>query len=111
MIAEIRFKNLLSFRDETVFSFEADNSNDMESYHVVEPTPGVRLLKLAVVYGANASGKSNFIKICNFFKKFIIQVPLNKSEGTGILPFLMDKTGSKQPSDFCISFYAHNEGL
>ncbi|MEG2599534.1 MAG: ATP-binding protein [Muribaculaceae bacterium] len=111
MIAEIRFKNLLSFRDETVFSFEADNSKDMESYHVVEPTPGVRLLKLAVVYGANASGKSNFIKICNFFKKFIIQVPLNKSEGTGILPFLMDKTGSKQPSDFCISFYAHNEGL
>lgn len=110
MIAEIRFKNLLSFRDETVFSFEADNSKDMESYHVVEPTPGVRLLKLAVVYGANASGKSNFIKICDFFKRFIIRVPLNKSEETGILPFLMDKACSKQPSEFSISFYAQNEG-
>lgn len=110
MIAEIRFKNLLSFRDEAVFSFEADNSKSMESYHVVEPTPGVRLLKLAIVYGANASGKSNFIKICDFFKKFIIRVPLNKSEETGVLPFLMNRECSKQPSDFCISFYAHNAG-
>lgn len=109
MIAEIRFKNLLSFRDEAVFSFEADNSKDMESYHVVEPTPGVRLLKLAVVYGANASGKSNFIKICDFFKKFIIRVPLNKSEETGMLPFLMDKECSKQTSDFSITFYAFND--
>lgn len=109
MIAEIKFKNLLSFRDETVFSFEADNSKDMEPYHVVEPTPGVRLLKLAVVYGANASGKSNFIKICDFFKKFIIRVPLNKSEGTDILPFLMDKECSKQTSGFSITFYAFND--
>lgn len=109
MISEIRFRNLLSFRDETIFSFEADNNKDMESYHIVEPIAGVRLLKLAVVYGANASGKSNFIKICDFFKKFIIRVPSNKSEDTGIVPFLMDKECSKQTSDFSITFYASNE--
>ena len=35
MIAEIKFKNMYSFRDETVLSFEADKSEDMASYHVV----------------------------------------------------------------------------
>ena len=35
MIAEIKFKNIFSFRDETLLSFEADKNKDMESYHVV----------------------------------------------------------------------------
>ena len=39
MIAEIRFKNMFSFRDEAILSFEADRSKDMESYHVVELGP------------------------------------------------------------------------
>ena len=42
MIAEIRFKNMFSFRDEAILSFEADRSKDMESYHVVELGGGVR---------------------------------------------------------------------
>lgn len=37
----------------------------MESYHVVDFGTGVRLLKVAVIYGANASGKSNIIKVCD----------------------------------------------
>ena len=41
MIAEIKFKNMFSFRDETVLSFEADKSKDLESYHVVELAPDV----------------------------------------------------------------------
>ena len=49
MIAEIKFKNMFSFRDETVLSFEADKSKDLESYHVVELAPDVKLLKLAVI--------------------------------------------------------------
>ena len=51
MIAEIRFKNMFSFRDEAILSFEADRSKDMESYHVVELGGDVRLLKVAVIYG------------------------------------------------------------
>ena len=35
MIAEIKFKNLFSFRDETVLSVDADKSKDMEAYHVI----------------------------------------------------------------------------
>ena len=109
MIAEIRFKNMFSFRDEAILSFEADRSKDMESYHVVELGGGVRLLKVAVIYGANASGKSNIIKVCDFIKSFITYTPLNKAEQIQVVPFLLNKTSSRQLSEYSISFYLKNE--
>lgn len=105
MIAEIKFKNLFSFRDEAVFSFEADNSKEMESYHVVEIVPGIRLLKLAVVYGANASGKSNLIKACDFLKRFLTHTPSNKGADTGVIPFLMNRSSQKEISEISVTFY------
>lgn len=108
MIAEIKFKNMFSFRDETVLSFEADKSKDLESYHVVELAPDVKLLKLAVIYGANASGKSNIIKVCDFIRSFITCTPLNKVELIKIVPFLLNRTSKEQASEFSVSFYAMN---
>ena len=109
MIAEIKFKNMFSFRDETVFSFEADKSKNMASYHVVELSPDVKLLKVAIVYGANASGKSNIIKVCDFIKSFITHTPLNKAEQISVVPFLLDKMTPSQVSEFSISFYIANK--
>lgn len=111
MIAEIKFKNLFSFRDETIFSFEADKSTDMESYHVVEVVPGVRLLKFAALYGANASGKSNFMKICHFLSNFILNAPKSKTETTGVLPFLLDQSSQNKDSEMSVSFYICNPNL
>ena len=108
MIAEIKFKNMFSFRDETVLSFAADKSKDLESYHVVELAPDVKLLKLAVIYGANASGKSNIIKVCDFIRSFITCTPLNKAELIKIVPFLLNRTSKEQASEFSVSFYAMN---
>lgn len=108
MIAEIKFKNMFSFRDETVLSFETDKSKDLESYHVVELAPDVKLLKLAVIYGANASGKSNIIKVCDFIRSFITCTPLNKAELIKIVPFLLNRTSKEQASEFSVSFYAMN---
>ncbi len=109
MIAEIKFKNMFSFRNEAILSFEADRSKDMESYHVVELAGDVRLLKVAVIYGANASGKSNIIKICDFIKSFIAYTPLNKAEQIQVIPFLLDKTSQGQLSEYSISFYLMSE--
>lgn len=105
MITEVRFRNMFSFKDETVFNFEASLDRNMEDYHVVQLFHDVRVLKLAVIYGANASGKSNFIKICNFLKRFIVRVPAHKNEETGVIPFLMDKECLHQPSELSITFY------
>jgi AAA15 family ATPase/GTPase len=72
-------------------------------------TPGIRLLKLAVVYGANASGKSNFIKVCDYIKKFPIHTPTNKGEEIEIVPFFMDKSSMTETSDLSVSFYVIKE--
>ncbi len=106
MIAEIVIKNILSFRDEVSLSFEADRSKDFESYHVVNIAPDVRLLKLGVIYGANASGKSNFIKAYGFIKEFLTKVPKSKADTTGVSPFLLDDSSRHKPSLFGITFYA-----
>lgn len=110
MIAEIKFKNLLSFRDEAIFSFEADKSKEMESYHVVEVAPGVRLLKFAVIYGANASGKSNFIRVFDFLKKFVSYAPKNKSEDIPVVPFLLNQLSQNEDSEITVTFYHCMDG-
>lgn len=66
MILEFKIANFLSFKDEVVFSFEATKDNSFEEYQVVEVAPGIRVLKIAIVYGANASGKSNLINAFDF---------------------------------------------
>lgn len=109
MIAEIKFKNLFSFRDEAVFSFEADKSKEMESYHVVEIVPEVRLLKFAIIYGANASGKSNFVKVCYFLNNFVSYSQTNKNESIGIIPFLLNNDSPNEYSDLSMTFYVCKE--
>ena len=59
MIQELTIQNFLSFKDKVTFSFEATKDRTFEDYQVVEVAKGVRLLRFALVYGANASGKSN----------------------------------------------------
>lgn len=105
MIAEIKFKNLYSFKTESIFSFEADKSKEMESYHIVEVAPGVRLLKFAVIYGANASGKSNFIRVCDFLRNFLSHTPKNKSENIHIVPFLLNSSSPNEDSELSVTFY------
>ncbi len=77
--------------------FESDNVFEDGRY---------RLLKSAVLYGANASGKSNFIDGLNFLKWFVI----NSSKETQVEdeievePFLLDELLENQPSTFEVSF-------
>ncbi len=110
MIAEITFKNFYSFRDETTFSFEADSEKKLEEFHVVEVEPGVRLLKLGIIYGANASGKSNVLKVWEFFQEFFASERIiEKNNPIPYLPFKMDNKSTKENSEFSLTFYIQNE--
>ena len=62
MIQELKVRNFLSFKDEAILSFEATKDTMLEDSNVVEVDQGVRLLRFAMVMGANASGKSNLLK-------------------------------------------------
>ena len=105
MIQELKFKNYKSFNDEVILSFEATKDTTFEDYHLVEVVPGVRLLRFAMVYGANASGKSNLLDAINFLQNFLFFKADDLSEPTGTVPFKLDAATPNEPSEFSLKFY------
>ena len=107
MIQEIKIKNFLSFKDETCFSFEASGDKFAES-QVVAINDNTRLLRFAIIYGYNASGKSNLLKVLEFLTHFLFAKPKGLEEKTGVVPFKLDNTSSGEPSCFEIIFYVRD---
>jgi hypothetical protein len=105
MIQELKISNFLSFKEEVTFSFEATKDKTFEDYQVVEVDKGVRLLRFAVVYGANASGKSNLIRAFEFLHDFWFESKKDMTEKTNAIPFKLDRETPKQPSSFSLKFY------
>ena len=104
MILELSIQNFLSFKDKVTFSFDATSDNTLEDYYVVTQDDGTRILKMAMVYGANASGKSNLIEAFDFLTFFLFNIPEGKNEKTDFIPFLFDKT-KNEPGSFELIFY------
>jgi AAA15 family ATPase/GTPase len=105
MIQEFKTKNFRSFKDEVTLSFEATKDTTFENTQVVEVASGVRLLRLAIIYGANASGKSNLLDAFNFLRRFWFERHTDMDEPTGTIPFLLDKDTPGQPTEFSLKFY------
>ena len=72
MLMQITIGNFLSFKDPITFSMVASRIKEHEDSSTFLLNEKLRLLKSAVIYGANASGKSNFFKAMAFFKNFIL---------------------------------------
>ena len=105
MIQSLAIKNFLSFKDAVTFSFEATKDKHLEDYQVVQVAPGVRLTKLGIVYGANASGKSNLLNAFEFILDFFLNDTNSKDVETKTIPFLLDNHSKEQPSEFVLTFY------
>ena len=68
MLKELTIKNFMSFRNETVFSMEADVERVSEHKDHIVQIAGNKILKVASFYGPNGGGKSNFIKALALLK-------------------------------------------
>lgn len=105
MIEELKVKNFLSFKDEACLSFEATKDNMGIDSHVVSMADGRKLLRLALIYGANASGKSNLLNVIEFLKKFWFTKQDDVDSPTGAIPFRFDVSTPAEPSEFSLRFY------
>lgn len=105
MILEFSVENFLSFKDEVTFSFEPTKEKKLEEYHIVEVAPGVKISKLGILYGANASGKSNLINVIDFLQHIWLTPSESKDEGTGVIPFEFCDEVPRKPTKFRIVFY------
>ena len=102
MIREFWVKNFLSIRDKQELSFLAKGP---ASELVTEISEGVFLYKLGILYGSNASGKSNMLIALNeVFRLLIIPKYDAAREIRGCVPFVLTKD---EPTEMHVSFYAN----
>lgn len=101
MLLEFACSNHKSVRNEVLFSTLA--GKDITYEERLFDADGVRVLKSAVIYGANGSGKSNFIDAVSFVKNLVIG-SINHQPGQGIrqLPHKLD--GFEKESTYKIQF-------
>lgn len=108
MIQEIKIKNFLSFKDEVKLSFEASKDNFAEESQVVQINENTRLLRFAIIYGYNASGKSNLLGVFDFLSQFWTYKPKDVDIKTGVIPFRLDNQSPNEPSCFELIFYVQD---
>lgn len=103
MYIDLSVKNLFSFGEEQTFSFEAyDKITEYEEHFVVK-IGKYKLLKMLMIYGANASGKSNMLK-CFALLNDLITEKRDISDKIAGEPFLLDPELKKQPSTLKANF-------
>lgn len=108
MILEFSVENFRSIKNRQTFSMVAEPSK-IKGDNVFEVSlpkgDSVRLLKTAVIYGANASGKSNLIKALGSFIQLISRrISIAGKSIRGYDPFLFASETITQPTSFEISF-------
>ena len=103
MIRDFWVKNYLSIRNKQELNFVAKGPS---SELVTEVSEGVFLYKLGILYGSNASGKSNMLIALNEVFRLLV---LQKSDATqrinGSIPFVLTKD---EPTQMHVSFYANS---
>ena len=109
MIQEFQVQNFFSIREPQTISFVPTNDDKMRRQYVHEVAEGVELLKIGVVYGSNASGKTTLLNALTFFRSVMLDKPESKNEGMGYFPFLLDKHSSSEHSRMQMVFWVNGE--
>ncbi len=108
MLVEFRAKNFRSLRDEQVLSLVASTDKTLLDTHALATglTAAPHLLKIAVVYGANASGKSNLIKALQYMRGVVVESAAFQPGQTfdRLQPFKLDASSGTQPTAFEVTF-------
>lgn len=106
MLVRFYVTNYLSFADKTEISLIA--GKNLPSDEQLTDLDGFRVLRGAVIYGANASGKSNLVKAIANAQSII----LRSNEKEDLLPdkrFRLRKKASLKPTEFEFEFHSDNQ--
>lgn len=103
MIVNFSVQNFGSIKEKQTLSFEADKSNHLEDAYVVK-IGGQRILKMALIYGANASGKTTILKALDFLREITLEPKYKRTSQLDFNPFLFDAITTKQNTIISIEF-------
>lgn len=109
MLLQFSIQNYKTFKEKITLSLIASNydKTSMEEDNITfEPGFDLRILKSAVVYGANASGKSKLTEALRFMQRLMVS-SLNDSQvfdKINVQPFLLSTDTEQKGSEFEIIF-------
>ncbi|MEX1252623.1 MAG: AAA family ATPase [Hyphomonas sp.] len=106
MILRFGFKNFLSMRKAQEISFIPSALTDGTRGLINCAAAGGSLLPAAVIYGANASGKSNVVRALNFLRSAILLSHSRGDQETQIPrePFALDEKSANSPTQVDVDF-------
>jgi hypothetical protein len=99
MLLEFSVGNFLSFKEVKTLSLIAASISDYKESNIINTTRH-SLIKGAVIYGANASGKSNFIRAMSTMKRIIMSFNQSSTKALNVIPFLLNTDTEKKASHF-----------
>ncbi|MGN1051818.1 MAG: ATP/GTP-binding protein, partial [Candidatus Scatosoma sp.] len=100
MLIDFRFKNFMSFGDECCFDMIANSDKQHVDSLIDNKYSRVRL-----IYGANASGKTSFIRAIAFVRWFILHSnQLLENMPIPVVPFKFRQDSKNLPSEFALTF-------
>lgn len=105
MLLEFSCSNHKSIREEILFSAIASSDNTFENRMI--KFSNIRVLKSAVIYGANGSGKSNFMDAIAFVKG-LVMYSINNQPGQGIQQTPHKLDGYERESTYKIQYVKNN---
>lgn len=109
MLLEFSVKNFLSIKDEVTFSLYASGEVKGHEKNNIIQVADQHILKTVVIYGANASGKSNLIMAMEFMRSVISNsLKLNSDEPIiskqAYPSFQLNSQNAKSPLEMEVSF-------
>ncbi len=108
MLIDFKVKNYRSIKDEQELSMLSTKQKEHIDTHTFtsDASSKTSLLKTAAIYGANAAGKSNFIKALKTMQEIVINSMSTYQRGhlLPVKPFLFDVETKNEPTEFEVSF-------
>lgn len=101
MILQFSCSNHKSIKEKVTFSTIASTDNTFEE--TLKPYGNMRVLRSAVIYGANGSGKSNFISALEFMRGLVSE-SINHQPGQGVFQAPHKLASLDVPSKYDIQF-------
>lgn len=112
MLCQFSFKNFKSYRNETVFDFQAANLPEF-SESLINIPKASPLIPISVIYGPNGGGKTNLLQALSCLITTVVRpivntqttrVPIILHNPVACSPFMLDDASRNEPTEFLLYF-------
>lgn len=116
MLCQFGFKNFKSYKNETIFDFQAGELSEFKE-SLIKDDKATPLLPVSVVYGPNGGGKTTLLQALSCLITMVVfpihelkknRMNLIVQQRVNCEPFLYDEISKNEPTEFNLYFRKNN---